>query len=268
MDGLSLHYYTLPTGDWKHKGSATDFGEDQWHSTLARTLHMEELLTKHSAIMDKHDPRKRVGLVVDEWGTWYDPAPRDTSAGKPGGILYQQNTLRDALVAAINLNMFHAHCDRVSMCNIAQLANVLQAMVLTDKEKMVLTPTYHVMRMYKVHQGATFLPVDVQTPPYTFGDDARVPGVHASASRDGEGRLHLSIANLDPNRPAALSVKVSGASPATATGSILTAEKMNAMNTFDAPESVKPAPLPDLRLADGVLSFTAPAKSVMVIEMK
>ena len=163
MQGLSLHYYTLPTGDWnKPKGSATQFGEDAWHATLARTLQMDEFIQKHSAIMDKYDPQKRVGLMVDEWGTWYDQEP-----GTNLGALYQQNGIRDAIVAGINLNIFNQHSDRVQMANIAQMVNVLQSMILTNKEKMILTPTYHVFEMYKVHQGATLIPVEVTAPEYT-----------------------------------------------------------------------------------------------------
>jgi alpha-N-arabinofuranosidase len=181
MDGLSLHYYTLPTGDWGKKGSATQFGEKEWHATLARTLRIEEYIRKHSAVMDKYDPQKRVGLLVDEWGTWYDGEP-----GRDMGALYQQSTLRDAVVAGINLNIFNNHSERVRMANIAQVVNVLQALILTDREKMVLTPTYHVFRMYRVHQGATLLPVDLAAREYVVGQSA-VPSLSASASRDGEG---------------------------------------------------------------------------------
>src|SRR5205823_8880392 len=146
MNGIGVHYYTLPTGNWNAKGSATQFGEDQWHSTLLRALRMEELVQKHSEIMDKYDPQKRIGMMVDEWGAWYDPEP-----GSNPGFLFQQNSLRDALVAGATLNIFNNHADRVKMANIAQMINVLQAMILTDKEKMILTPTYHVFEMYTVH---------------------------------------------------------------------------------------------------------------------
>ena len=164
MDGLSLHYYTVATGDWRRKGSSTQFDESQWHSTLRRTLTMDELITKHSEIMDRHDPEKRIGLIVDEWGTWYDVEP-----GTNPGFLYQQNTLRDALAAALNFHIFHRHADRVMMANIAQTVNVLQAMILTDGEKILRTPTYHVFEMFKVHQGGASLPVELQTPEYAQG---------------------------------------------------------------------------------------------------
>ena len=260
MQGLSLHYYTLPTGDWSKKGSATQFDEAGWHTTLARTLRMDEFLQKHSAVMDKYDPQKHVGLMVDEWGTWYDPEP-----GMSMGALFQQNSLRDALVAGINLNIFHRHSDRVQMANIAQLVNVLQAMILTDKEKMLLTPTYHVFEMYKVHQGATLLPLDVTAPQYTFGGSS-VPSLHASASRDRAGKVHVSIVNLDPNRSATLSLKITGAGVRSATGRILTGPAMNSINTFNQPDVVKPVPFNGLVVGADQIRMSLPAKAVVVLE--
>ncbi|HET6851441.1 MAG TPA: alpha-N-arabinofuranosidase [Pyrinomonadaceae bacterium] len=259
MDALSLHYYTLPTGEWSKKGSATQFDEKEWHSTLVRTMRMDEFIQNHSAIMDKYDPRKRVGLMVDEWGTWYDREP-----GRDMGALYQQNTLRDAIVAGVNLNIFHKHADRVRMANIAQMVNVLQSMVLTDKEKMVLTPTYHVFRMYRVHQGATMIPVDLSAPEYKLGD-ASLPSLSASASRDAEGRLHLSLVNLDPNRAAEINANVWGAAIKTVTGEVLTAPAMNAMNTFERPNDVKPAPFNSYKLEGSQLMLTIPAKSIVLL---
>jgi alpha-N-arabinofuranosidase len=262
MDGLSLHYYTLPTGNWEKKGSATQFDEKAWHTTLLRTLRMDEFIQKHSAIMDKYDPQKRVGLMVDEWGTWYDSEP-----GRDMGALYQQNTLRDAVAAAINLNIFHKHADRVKMANIAQMVNVLQAMILTDKEKMLMTPTYHVFRMYRVHQGATLVPVDLSTPEYKLGD-ASVPSLNVSASRDSEGRLHLSIVNLDPNRAAEINTTIWGGTIKSITGEILTAPAINSMNTFDHPDTVKPAAFSGYKLEGSQLNLRIPSKSVVVLELK
>lgn len=262
MNGLSLHYYTLPTGDWGHKGSATEFGEKDWHATLVRTLRLEEFIRKHSAIMDKYDPQKRIGLMVDEWGTWYDPEP-----GRDMGALYQQNSLRDAIVAGINLNIFNNHSDRVQMANIAQMVNVLQAMILTDKEKMLLTPTYHVFEMYKVHQGATLIPVELTAPEYKFGQSA-IPSLHASASRDQSGRLHLSIVNLDPNHAAQVSTKVIGAKVRNVTGRVLTAPTMNAMNTFEQPDAVKPQPFTGVKVQGNEITLSLPSKSVVVLELQ
>jgi alpha-N-arabinofuranosidase len=259
MNGLSLHFYTLPTGSWSRKGSATEFGEDLWHSTFAETLRMEELIARHVAIMDAHDPEKRVGLVVDEWGTWYEVEP-----GQNPGFLYQQNTLRDALVAAINLDIFNRHADRVTMANIAQTVNVLQAMILTDRDKVVLTPSYHVFEMYKVHQGATLVPVELATPSYQLGAKS-IPMLHASASRDGAGRLHLSIVNLDPAREATVRIAQGFAS---VTGRVLTAERMNEHNTFERGDALRPAPLTGIATGASSVTLTIPSKSVVVLELR
>jgi alpha-N-arabinofuranosidase len=262
MQGLSLHYYTLLTGDWSKKGSATEFGEKEWHATLVRTLRMEEFIQKHSAVMDKYDPQKRVGLMVDEWGTWYDAAP-----GRDMGALYQQNSLRDAVVAGINLNIFNQHSERVRMANIAQMVNVLQAMILTDGPRMLLTPTYHVFEMYKIHQGATLIPTELTAPEYKVGE-ASVPTLNASASRDAAGALHLSVVNLDSNRAAQLSLKINGAAPARLTGRVLTAAAMNATNTFDKPDAVRPAPFTDFKTQGGLITLSLPPKSVVVLELR
>jgi alpha-L-arabinofuranosidase len=262
MDGLSLHYYTLPTSDWNKKGSATRFGEDEWHSTLARTLRMDELVQKHAAIMDRYDPEKRVALMVDEWGTWYDAEP-----GASHGILYQQSTIRDALVAAINLNIFNRHCDRVRMANIAQTVNVLQAVILTSKESMVLTPTYHVFEMYKVHQGAALIPVELSAPEYKLGQSS-IPSLHASASRDSAGKLHLSIANLDPNRSADVVMRIAGATARKISGRVLTAPAMNSINTFDTPDAIKPQPFGEVKIQGDQVVLSLPSKSVVVLEIE
>jgi alpha-N-arabinofuranosidase len=213
--------------------------------------------------MDKTDAQKRVGLIVDEWGTWYDVEP-----GTEPGFLYQQNTLRDAIVAALNFHIFQRHADRVVMTNIAQTINVLQAMILTDKEKMIRTPTYWVFEMFKVHQGGTFLPVELQSPDYAFGDQ-KIPAISASATRapDGKG-VHLSLANTNPRQPATVTVTLSGVTPTSAVGRVLTAPAMQAHNTFAAPDAVKPLPLDAVKLAGGTLTITLPAKSVAVLALK
>jgi alpha-N-arabinofuranosidase len=263
MNGLSLHYYTLPTGNWGKKGSATEFGEDQWFSTLRRTLHMEDLIVKHSAIMDKSDPAKRIGLVVDEWGTWYDSEP-----GSRPGFLYQQNTVRDALVAALNFHIFHRHADRVVMANIAQTVNVLQAIILTDKERMLRTPTYWVFEMFKVHQGGTFLPVELQSPDYAFKDE-KIPMVSASATRAADtSAVHLSLANTSPTQAVTLSVKLAGVAPASVAGRVLTGPAMNAHNTFPAPNVVQPVAFDGASIKGDALEVKLPAKSVIILTLK
>ena len=261
MDAISVHYYTLPTGNWKKKGSAIQFGEDEWMSTMSRTLKMEELVSNHSAILDKYDAEKRVGLLVDEWGTWYDVEP-----GTNPGFLFQQSSMRDAVVAAVNLNIFHNHSDRVRMSNIAQMINVLQSMILTKDEKMVLTPTYHVFEMYKSFQGATLLPVDLSKIEYKLGDKA-VPALHASAAKDASGKVHLAIANLDPNRGAQISVSLAGITVKGANGRVLTAPAMNTINTFEKPDAVKPVPYKGATVRGGKLNLNVPSKSVIVLEL-
>jgi alpha-N-arabinofuranosidase len=260
-NGLSLHYYTIPSGQWKDKGSATDFTEDEWMRTFANTLKMDEYVTKHTAIMDKYDPKKRVGLVIDEWGTWYNVQP-----GTSPSFLYQQNTLRDAIVAALNFNIFHKHADRVTMTNIAQMVNVLQAMILTDGPKMVLTPTYHVFAMYKVHQDATALPFDLTSGDYSVGGRT-IPAVSATSSRAKDGHIHVSLVNTDPSRPATVACLVSGATLSTVTGQVLTAATMQSNNTFDQPDSVKPAAFTGFTLSGQNLSVVLPPKSVVTLEL-
>jgi alpha-N-arabinofuranosidase len=262
MNGLSLHYYTLPTGNWGRKGSATQFTEEQWHATLRQALQMEELVTRHSALMDKQDPQRRIGLVVDEWGTWYDVEP-----GTNPGFLYQQNTLRDALVAGTTLNIFNNHCDRVKMANSAQLINVLQAMILPDKEKMLVTPSYHVFDMYAVHQDAKRLPVELQSPDYQFGAE-KIPAVNVSASRDGAGKIHVTLCNLNPNAPAELTCELPGAKVQKVSGRVLTASEMSAHNTFAQPENIKPAVFEACKVSEGGFSTTLPAKSVVALELE
>jgi alpha-L-arabinofuranosidase len=259
MHGLSMHWYALPTNVWAKKGSATEFGEDQYHSLLRQTLEMERLVSKHSEIMDKHDPEKRIGLIVDEWGTWYDPEP-----GTNPGFLYQQNTLRDALAAAVNFHIFHQHCDRVTMANIAQMINVLQAMILTEGEKMVLTPTYHVFEMYKVHQGGASIPIEIESPQYKFAEHS-IAALSASASRDSAGKIHLSIANLDPHISIALTARMALPSPKSVAGRILSGPAMNTHNTFANPAAVRPAEFSAFTIKPGELHAELPPKAVVVL---
>jgi alpha-N-arabinofuranosidase len=253
FDGLSVHYYTVPR-IFRDKGPATGFPESEWASTLSHALHINEIVTKTSAIMDKYDPDKKVGLYVDEWGTWYDPAP-----GSNPGFLVQQNSLRDAEVAALSLNIFQRHSDRVKGANIAQMINVLQAMILTDKEKMVLTPTYHVFDMYQAFMGATPYPASVSGPDYAEGN-TKIPMVDVSAARGKDGKLVLSIVNTDPGHAVQVVTNLTG----TAQGRIITAMAMDAHNTFDQPDLVHPLPFHG-STEGGKLSFDMPAKSVAVV---
>ncbi len=261
MQGLSYHYYTV-FEDWGNKGSATDFDEHRWFGTLKKALEVDGLIDIHSSIMDRYDPNKRIGIIVDEWGNWFDVEP-----GTNKGFLYQQNTLRDAVSAAVNLNIFNNHCDRIYMANIAQTVNVLQAMILTNGEKMLLTPTYHVFEMYKVHQDAALVPVHLESVDYTFEDDA-INALHASASRDKNGSTYISISNLDPKKDQNLSIEYRGASIKKVTARILTASKITAHNTFDNPDIVSPKDFKDFKVRKESITLNVPSKSVLVFHIK
>ncbi len=251
MDGLSLHYYTL-CGDWHSKGSATRFTEEEYYRTLYRASFMEELVTKHSEIMDRSDPEKRVGLIVDEWGTWYD-----VEDGTNPGFLYQQNTMRDAVCAAITLNIFNRHCDRVRMANLAQTVNVLQALVLTEGDRMVLTPTYHVFDLYRGHMDAREIACRVESEPVCEGEWAQ-PQVSASAS-EKDGVLTLTLANLSAAAP--VRVQIEGISARECSGRILSGQ-MNQYNDFESsPLSVRP--FEDIGLEGGTVTVTLPSPSVV-----
>jgi alpha-N-arabinofuranosidase len=262
IDGLDLHHYAL-VGSWSEsKGSATDFGEEEWFATMRSTVRMRELIERTETIMDRYDPRKRVALIVGEWGTWYEVEP-----GTNPGFLYQQNSLRDAVAAAYNLNLFNNHAERVRGANIAQMVNVLQAMLLTRGNAMILTPTYHVFEMFTPHHDATLLPITLDEGTYAFGDES-VPAVSVSASRGENGHIHITLANLDPHEARAIAAEVRGAQVSSVTGRILTAAAMTAHNTFDDPDAVRPATFGGARLDGNRLDITLPGKSVVVLEVQ
>jgi alpha-L-arabinofuranosidase len=261
MGAISFHSYTIPGDRWQSKGPTTGFGEDQWISTLAHTLRMDDYIAQNSAIMDKYDPAKKIAFAVDEWGTWYDPEP-----GREPGFLYQQNTLRDAIVAALNFNVFEHHADRVRLANIAQMINVLQAMILTKGRQMILTPTYHAFKMYQPFQDATYIPADLTTPQYAQGS-ASVPAISLSAARTVSGSIVIALVNLDPNKTTAVSVAISGASPSAASGTLLTAATMDARNTFENPDVVHPVAFNAATIAGHTVSLTLPPKSIVVLNL-
>lgn len=261
MWGLSLHSYTIPTGHWNDKGPATGFGEKEYFNTIKNTLRMEEYVTKHSAIMDKYDAKKRVALVVDEWGVWTNVEP-----GTNPGFLYQQNSLRDALVAGTNLNIFNNHCDRVKMANLAQAINVLQSLILTDKEKMLLTPTYYIFDMYKVHQDARYLPIQLNTPDYEF-DGNKLPAVNVSASQDKAGKVHITLVNLDSHNTIDVSTAFKDVKWSKVTGQVLTANNAADVNTFTKPMNVIPRAFNGAKRDGDKLMVSLPAKSVVALEL-
>lgn len=261
MDGLSLHYYVHP-GGWDDKGSATEFDEKTWYKTLDKALYMEDLIRMHSAIMDQYDPEKAIGLIVDEWGTWFDVEP-----GTNPGFLYQQNTMRDALVAAITLNIFNKHCDRVKMACIAQMVNVLQSVILTEGDKMLLTPTYHVFHMYKGHQGAELLESSFGEEQMVGTGEIKVPALQESVSFQKDGSILATVANLSVTESYPVEIVLAETKPKQVKAAILTGE-IHAHNTFENPETVKEAVFEDVTLTQRGVSFTIPAGSVVSLEIR
>ena len=259
INGLSMHSYTVVR--WPPSYASSGFGETEYSQILKSTLEMDDLINKHSAIMDKYDPQKKVALIVDEWGAWYAPLP-----GSNPGFLVQQNSLRDAVLAALNLNIFARHADRVRGSNIAQMINVLQAMIMTDKEKMVLTPTYHVFKMYVPFQDSRFVPVTFNSGTYTHGD-VSLPRVDAIAAKGKDGKLWVEITNIDPNETVEVELNLVGTSAKAASGETLTAPKVDSINTFDAPNTVVPKPI-SAKAQGGKLTLKLEPKSVSVISLE
>ena len=260
VQGVSLHNYTF-TNSWTDKGSATDFDESGWISVLNNTLKMETLIERHSTIMDKYDPQKRIGLIVDEWGNWFNVEP-----GTNPGFLYQQNTLRDALVAGINLNLFNNHAERVKMSNIAQTVNVLQSVILTKDDEIVLTPTYYVFKMYAVHQDATLIPMNLKTSQYQY-DGKSVPSVYGSASTK-DGVVSITLCNLNPNKAETVDINITGQDFSSSTGQIVTAKNMNDYNDFGQEEKVTLKSFSVKKPKNGKVSVELPAKSVVLVQLQ
>lgn len=256
---ISLHYYTVPSGDWSKKGDAVDFTDEEYYRTIKSTLHMDELITRHDEIMTKYDPEHKIGLIVDEWGCWFD-----VEKGTNPGFLYQQNTMRDAVVAAVNLNIFNEHSDRVVMANLAQAVNVLQAVILTEGEKMLLTPTYHVFEMYSGHQGAELLESSLEQVQTGF-DGCIIPAVSHSASVNAEGDILITLANCSLDED--YSIDVEGTTSVNASAKILSAE-IHAHNSFDSTENVAPKDYDGYIIENGRITVTLPRHSVVSVTLK
>jgi alpha-N-arabinofuranosidase len=274
MDAISLHYYTIAGDDgWWDKGPSVDFGEDWYYGGVKAAFLMDEYVSGHSNRMDKFDPEKRVALAVDEWGIWTDQLE-----GSTPGFLEQQNSMRDALIASVSLDILNSHADRVRIANIAQMVNVLQAMILTDGSKMTLTPTYHVFHMYGVHQNAQLIPMDLKADSYTYEDESsgrkdlgeEIPVISATASKK-DGVLNFTVSNLHPSEAQEVTVTIRGEEfrqIVKGSSSILTADSFDAVNTFEDPENVKPVPFSGAEFDDGVLTLKIPAHSIVVIGLK
>ena len=259
VEGIALHHYSFV--EWDNKGSASDFSEQQYFTTMKTALRMDELVTRHSTIMDKYDPAKKTALIVDEWGGWYN-----VEQGTNPGFLYQQNTMRDAMIAGVTLNIFNNHCDRVRGANLAQVVNVLQSVILTNKEKLILTPTYHVMEMYNVHQDATMIPLTITGNEYILNGQ-KLPAVSASASKDINGKMHLSLVNIDAGKSQDITIGFYGVKYSVITGRILTSAKLQDYNSFDTPEKIKPAAFKNFKQAGDKLSVILPPFSVVILEV-
>lgn len=260
FQGISLHYYSVVNG-WDNKGSATEFDEREWFETFRLNLAIEDIIKAHENVMNRYDPDKSKGLIVDEWGNWFRVEP-----GTNPGFLYQQNTMRDAITAAIHLNIFNRHADRIKGANLAQMVNVLQSVILTNGDKMVLTPTYHVFRMFSVHQNARLLNIDLTCEDYVY-DGKKIPAVSASASVSDDGKIHISLANLNPEKQITVTCRVIGEIYKKVKGEVLTADEMNAFNSFEKPDIVKPVDFSSFVLKDGSLTVNMPSKSVVVVEL-
>ncbi|MGA9659579.1 MAG: alpha-L-arabinofuranosidase C-terminal domain-containing protein [Asticcacaulis sp.] len=260
IQGLSLHSYTVYDG-WPPHMPATGFDEAAYAHVLKETLKMGPFIDKQSAVMDQYDPEKKIALVVDEWGAWLAPTP-----GTNKDFLMQQNSQRDAVLAALNINIFARRADRVRMANIAQIINVLQAMILTDGPKMVLTPTYHVFKMYVPFQNATFVPVTYDAGTYVNGDTT-LPRLDAIAAKGADGRIWLSLTNLDPNAPLEVDTSALGFKAGSASGQTLSAPKVDSINTFDKPDVVTPKPISG-KLKNGAVVLTLPPASVTVVSLE
>ena len=260
MDGLSLHHYTIPH-DWNHKGSALKFNREDYFCTLQSALFMDELLRRHGAIMDQYDPEKRVGLIVDEWGTWFD-----VEEGTNPGFLYQQNTMRDAMVAGLTLNIFNKHCDRVHMANIAQLINVLQALILTEGPRMLLTPTYFAFKLFKAHQENELLDSHLQAPDLD-AEGFRIPSIQESSSIAPDGTVHVTLVNPSPDQAQELDILTQGLSPRHVVGRMLTGS-VDDHNTFDQPDAVEDQPFVSFTVKADGLTVSLPPCSIVHLAIK
>ena len=261
FQGISLHYYTV-CRSWGDKSSATDFDESDYFSTMSKTLFMDELLKKHINIMDRYDPENRVGLFVDEWGNWHNVEP-----GTNPGFLYQQNSLRDAMVAAVNLDLFNKYCRRVKMANIAQTVNVLQAMILTKDNEIVRTPSFYVFKMYKVHHDATLLPVDVESELYKYNEES-IPAISVSASKADDGTINITLSNINPGKAMKVDCELRGKENVNfKKGEIITAKKINSYNDFGENEEVFIDSFNDVKLKKNILQINLPSKSIVMIQL-
>jgi alpha-L-arabinofuranosidase len=258
VSGVALHHYSVIS--WNDKGHAVNFNESQYFKTMEEAWKMEEYVTRHSTIMDKYDPNKKVALIVDEWGGWYNEEDN-----KKSGVLYQQNTMRDAMIAGITLNIFNNHADRVKGANLAQIVNVLQSVILTKEEKMILTPTYHVMKMYNVHQNAKMIPINILSPSYEYSTK-KLDALSASASIDTLGNVNISLTNIDFTKSHEVSFELRGSQFKNISAYILTSPNISDHNSFEEPNKISPKLFQNIKQVGDNIRLTIPPYSVIVMK--
>ena len=258
---ISVHFYTFSGNDWGNKSPAVGFTEADWARAMERTWKTDAMIARHSAILDRHDPKGLVGISFSEWGAWWA-----TDKNRPSN-LYQANTLRDAVIAGLTLNIFQNHAARVRMANLAQMVNVLQSLILTDRGNILLTPTYHVFDLYQPHQGSTSLPLDISAPDYVLGN-VSVPALSASASRSANGEMTLSLVNLDPRRDARVDIGAQGVQVRAASARVITAASLDARPEFGKADPLAPKPLGGIDTKRGRVSLVVPAHSVVVLTLR
>ena len=261
MQGLSLHYYSVL--DWGRKGSATDFNSDDWYAVMGKCSEVETVIKRHCEIMDRYDPARSIDLILDEWGTWWNVEP-----GTNPGHLYQQNTLRDAMVAAVSLNIFHKYTYRLKMANIAQMVNVLQSVILTRDDEMVLTPTYHLFKMYIPHQGAEYLPLHYESKQLRDKNNRVVNTLSATASRAEDGTVTITLANVDLVSDCRITISLDDDKKYDVSGSILTSKNITDHNTFENPECIKTVKYDDFKSQKGSIEVVLPTKSIVSLTLK
>jgi alpha-N-arabinofuranosidase len=197
---------------------------------------------------------------VDEWGSWYTTEP-----GSRPNELYQQQTVRDAVLAALTLNVFINHAERVRMANIAQMVNVLQAMILTFGQDIVLTPSWHVFKLYAPHQDATRLEIKSDAPDRLY-QKYPYPSVSAAASRADDQSVCISLTNTDPAEPVSIVLNLEGLHPLVGpTGEIITAPILTACNTPEAPDQVSSRAWKEFTWSGQTLKAELPPASVATL---
>jgi alpha-L-arabinofuranosidase len=233
IQGWAPHYYCGTTGH------ALQFTTDQWYEQLHKANHMETLIKDQWRALAEFDPKHSVKLVIDEWGSWH---PDGTEINKRH--LYEQmGTLRDALVAALSLDTFNRHAEKVDMANIAQLINNLHSLFLADGDRFVATPSFHVYAMYRPHQGGKGVRIAVEDPDVMFkagGREQKIFRVAGSASLASPNEATLTLVHTHATLPADVLIRLRGSAANEVRQTVLSHTELNAHNTFEHPDNLVP----------------------------